>query len=143
MVKLNHHYFKLAGGYLFPEIERRVAAFRQKNPQASIVDFGIGDVTGPLCPTVVSALEEASKEMGSLATFKGYGPAQGYPFLREAIAAADYQNLEIRADEIFISDGAKNDLGNIQEIFAMENRIAVPDPTYPVYIDTNVMADRT
>ena len=143
MVKLNHHYFKLAGGYLFPEIERRVAAFRKQNPQAAIVDFGIGDITGPLSPSVASALEQAAKEMGSSETFKGYGPAQGYSFLREAIAQADYQHVGIHADEIFISDGAKNDLGNLQEIFAVENRIAVPDPTYPVYIDTNVMAGRT
>ncbi|MDE3046633.1 MAG: LL-diaminopimelate aminotransferase [Verrucomicrobiota bacterium] len=143
MVKLNHHYSKLAGGYLFPEMERRVAAFRTKHPDAPIVDLGIGDVKEPLCPSIISALEKASRELGSPETFKGYGPAQGYPFLREAIAKGDYGSLGISPDEIFISDGAKNDIGNFQEIFAVENRVAIPDPTYPVYIDTNVMAGRT
>jgi len=141
MVKLNHHYAKLSGGYLFQEIARRTAAFREKNPEASIINLGIGDITRPLSPTIVQALESASLEMGVLETFKGYAPSQGYLFLREAIAANDYKNIS--ADEIFISDGAKNDIADIQELFAIENRIAVPNPTYPVYIDTNVMAGRT
>jgi LL-diaminopimelate aminotransferase len=143
MVKLNHHYTKLAGGYLFQEVARRAAAFREKNPLAQLINLGIGDITRPLAPSIVAALRAASEEMGAIATFKGYPPSQGYPFLREAIAEHDYPNLSISPDEIFISDGAKNDIGNMQELFAVENRIAVPNPTYPVYIDTNVMAGRT
>ena len=143
MAKLNHHYSKLTKNYLFSEIEKRVQAFRAKTPELNLINFGIGDIVQPLPPTLASALEEASKEMGDAKTFKGYGPSQGFLFLREAIAQNDYENLHISPDEIFISNGAKNDLGNIQEIFATENRIAIPNPTYPVYIDTNVMAGRT
>ncbi len=143
MVKLNHHYTKLAGGYLFPEIQRRFLAFQAEHPEAAVVNLGIGDITRPLIPSVVTALRKASAEMGKPTTFKGYGPSQGYPFLREAIQSHDYAGLGIKADEIFISDGAKNDLANLQELFALESRIAVPNPTYPVYIDTNVMAGRT
>ena len=142
MVKLNHHYAKLSGGYLFQEVSKKTAAFREKNPNASLINFGIGDITRPLTPTIVSALEKASKEMGDGATFRGYPPSQGYQFLREAISQHDY-NRSIAADEIFISDGAKTDIANIQELFAVENKIAVQNPTYPVYIDTNVMAGRT
>jgi len=146
MVKLNHHYAKLSGGYLFQEVARKVAAFRDKHPEASLIDLidlGIGDITSPLPPTIVQALESASREMGSRETFKGYPPSQGYLFLREAIVENDYKNLLISPDEVFISDGAKNDIANIQELFSIDNRIAVPNPTYPVYIDTNVMAGRT
>lgn len=143
MAKLNHHYTKLTGGYLFHEINRKVAAFREKNPNASLINLGIGDIFRPLAPSIVSALETASNEMGHQNTFRGYGPSQGYLFLREAIAAEDYKGLGIDPDEIFISDGSKNDIGNFQEIFATENRIAILNPTYPVYIDTNVMAGRT
>jgi LL-diaminopimelate aminotransferase len=143
MARLNHHYSKLAGNYLFAEIERRIALFQEKNPDAKLLNLGIGDFTRPLPSSVVAALLEASNEMGSAATFRGYGPAEGYSFLREAIAKYEYANLSITPDEIFISDGAQNDLAHIQEIFAMENRIAVPNPTYPGYVDINVMAGRT
>lgn len=143
MVKLNHHYTKLAGSYLFQEVGRKAAALREKNPGVALINFGIGDITRPLSPTIALALECASKEMGILETFRGYAPSQGYPFLRDAIAEHDYKNLSIAADEIFVSDGAKNDIANFQELFATENKIAVPNPTYPVYIDTNVMAGRT
>jgi LL-diaminopimelate aminotransferase len=143
MVKLNHHYAKLSGGYLFQEVSRKTAAFREKNKEVTLINLGIGDITRPLAPTIVAALEKAAAEMGHAHTFKGYPPSQGYSFLRDAIAANDYKNLSISSDEIFISDGAKTDIANIQELFAVENKIAVPNPTYPVYIDTNVMAGRT
>lgn len=143
MVKLNHHYQKLSGQYLFPEIEKRVSAMKARSPDALLLNLGIGDVTKPLSSTVISALTQAVQEMGDKKTFRGYGPSQGYLFLREAIAAHDYKELGIQADEIFISDGAKSDLGNLQEIFAVDNRVALADPTYPVYLDTNVMAGRT
>ncbi len=143
MVKLNHHYTKLTGSYLFQEVARKAAAVREKNPGATLINLGIGDISRPLTPSIVAALESASREMGASETFKGYPPSQGYLFLREAIAQNDYKNLSISVDEIFISDGAKNDIANIQELFAVENKIAVSNPTYPVYIDTNVMAGRT
>jgi LL-diaminopimelate aminotransferase len=143
MAKLNHHYTKLTANYLFQEIEQRAVAFRAKFPQADLINLGIGDIVRPLPEAIVSALENASREMGSAATFKGYGPSQGYLFLREAIKANDYANLPIFPDEIFISDGAKNDIANLQEIFDIDNKVAIPNPTYPVYIDTNVMAGRT
>src|SRR3990167_3540368 len=142
MVKLNHHYQKLSGDYLFPEIDKKIAALKTKNPSASLINLGIGDVTIPLPPTVISALSLASQEMGEKGTFRGYGPSQGYLFLREAISNGDYRG-SIAPDEIFISNGAKCDLGHLQEIFATDNRVALPDPTYPVYLDTNVMAGRT
>ncbi len=143
MTKLNHHFTKLSGNDLFSEIDRRVARFREKNPFLPLLDLAFGDIARPLAPSIVSALENAAREMGSDATFKGYAPSQGYLFLREAIANNDYKKLGISADEIFISDSAKGDLGNIGEIFAVENRIAVPDPTHPAYVDSNVMAGRT
>lgn len=143
MVKLNHHYQKFSSSYLFTEIEKRIAALKEKQPAAFLVNLGIGDVSSPLFPSLVSALIKASKEMGESKTFRGYGPCEGYLFLREAIAQNDYKNLDIAPDEIFISDGANNDIANLQEIFAVENRVAIPDPTYPVYLDTNVMAGRT
>jgi LL-diaminopimelate aminotransferase len=142
MVRLNHHYQKLSGDYLFPEIDKKVAALKTKNPNVPLINLGIGDVTIPLSPTVTSALSKASIEMGEKATFRGYGPSQGYLFLREAIASGDYHR-SISPDEIFISNGAKCDLSHLQEIFATDNRVALPDPTYPVYLDTNVMAGRT
>lgn len=136
MVKLNHHYNKLSSGYLFQEIAKRTAG-------KSAIHLGIGDITRPLSPAIAAALNEASAEMGLENSFKGYGPAQGYSFLREAIAENDYAGLGISPDEVFISNGAKNDIADLQEIFAIENKVALPDPTYPVYIDTNVMAGRT
>lgn len=144
-VLVNEHYLKLKAGYLFPEIARRVAAFSQANPAADIIRLGIGDVTEPLPPAVIEAMHKAVDEMGKRETFRGYGPEQGYPFLRDLIAKHDFhsRNAPVEPDEIFISDGAKCDTGNIQEIFALDNIVAVADPVYPVYVDTNVMAGRT
>lgn len=143
MVKLNPHFGKLANYYFFPEIEKKVSAFKEQHPRASLINLGIGDVTQPLPPHLLAALCTASQEMGDPQTFRGYGPSAGYPFLRESIAYGEYRHLGISANEIFVSDGAKCDLGNIQELFAVDNLVALPDPTYPVYIDTNVMAGRT
>jgi LL-diaminopimelate aminotransferase len=139
MAKINHHYQKLSGEYLFPEIEKRVEAFKKKSPNAKILNMGVGDVTEPLFKPVVDALQAASLEMGS--SVRGYGPSEGYLFLRKAIAEKEY--TDISPEEIFISDGANTDLANLQEIFSQENRVAVQDPAYPVYVDVNVMAGRT
>ncbi|MBX7066225.1 MAG: LL-diaminopimelate aminotransferase [Parachlamydiales bacterium] len=141
MTKLNLNYHKLSGNYLFPEIEKRVEALKQKQPHAALLNLGVGDVTQPLFPNVVAALMAASAEMGDKSTFRGYGPSEGYHFLRKAIAEHDYKDFS--PDEIFISDGANSDLADLQEIFSVENRVAVIDPAYPVYVDTNVMAGRT
>lgn len=145
MLHINEHYLKLQTSYLFSDIARRVAAFQEKHPEREIIKMGIGDVTEPLPPACIRAFHAAVDEMATAGGFRGYGPEQGYPFLREAIAANDFQarGAEISADEIFISDGAKCDTGNIQELFALDARIAIPDPVYPVYLDTNVMAGRT
>lgn len=145
MARANEHYSKLAAGYLFPEIERRTAAFQLAHPDASIIPLGIGDVVLPLPPSLREAMHRAVDELGTEDGFRGYGPARGYSFLREAIAAGDFgsRGVEISPDEIFVSDGSKCDSGNIQEIFASDARIAVSDPVYPVYVDTNVMAGRT
>jgi LL-diaminopimelate aminotransferase len=145
MAQINENYLKLQAGYLFPEIGRRVREFQKENPQADIVRMGIGDVTQPLTPTVIHAFHEGVEEMSSASTFKGYGPEQGYDFLREAIAKNDFHDrgADIHADEIFVSDGSKCDTGNILEIFGQDNIIAVQDPAYPVYVDTSVMAGRT
>ncbi|MDR0331728.1 MAG: LL-diaminopimelate aminotransferase [Chitinispirillales bacterium] len=145
MIKINENYLKLASSYLFVEIARRVAAFQERNPDREIIRLGIGDVTRPLPPACVEALRAAAAEMGEPSGFRGYGPEQGYGFLRERIAGSDYQarGVDVDADEIFISDGSKCDTGNIQELFAGDIAIAVPDPVYPVYVDTNVMAGRT
>jgi LL-diaminopimelate aminotransferase len=145
MARINGNYLKLAAGYLFPEIARRVGEFARENPGARIIRLGIGDVTLPLAPAVVEAMEEAVRQMGARESFKGYGPEQGYEFLRRLIAENDYasRGAEVSPDEIFISDGSKCDCGNIQEVFDVRSRVAVPDPVYPVYVDTNVMAGRT
>ncbi len=145
MAKVNEHFLKLRSGYLFPEIARRVNAFVAENPQAPVIKMGIGDVTRPLPPAIIRAMHEAVDEMADAATFHGYGPEQGYPFLREAIAQHDYhaRNVDVSPDEIFISDGSKCDTGNILDIFGHGNRVAVVDPVYPVYVDTNVMAGHT
>ena len=145
MIRINENYRKLQASYLFSDIAKRVAAFQEANPQRSIIKLGIGDVTHGLPPACVAAFHEAVDEMAEDASFHGYGPEQGYPFLREKIAQGDFQSrgAEISADEIFISDGSKCDTGNIQEIFSADARIAIPDPVYPVYLDTNVMAGRT
>ena len=147
MAYLNENYLKLKAGYLFPEISRRVAAFGESNSagKARLIRCGIGDVTEPLPPAVLAALHRATDEMGNRDSFHGYGPEQGYAFLREAIAQNDYQarNLEISAEEIFVSDGSKCDCGNILDILGHQNRLGIPDPVYPVYVDTNVMAGHT
>jgi len=144
-VRINEHYQKLKAGYLFPEIGRRVRAFAAEHPDAKIIRMGIGDVTEPLAPAIVEAMHRAVDDMARRETFHGYGPEQGYDFLIDPILAHDYRarGVEIAADEIFVSDGSKCDSGNIQEIFALAARIAVTDPVYPVYVDSNVMAGRT
>ncbi len=142
MTKLNLNYHKLSNDYLFPQIEKRLEAMKQKQPEASFLNLGVGDVTLPLFPNVIEALLEASQEMGEKTTFRGYGPSEGYLFLRKAIAEYDYHK-KFSPDEIFISDGANTDLANLQEIFSLENKVAVIDPAYPVYVETNVMAGRT
>ncbi len=145
MITINEHYLKLQASYLFSDIARRVAVFQEKNPQVEVIKLGIGDVTKPLPPACIAAFHKAIDEMAVDSSFKGYGPEQGYGFLREAIATHDFQarGADIEPDEIFVSDGAKCDTGNIQELFSQETRIAIPDPVYPVYLDTNVMAGRT
>ena len=145
MVKVNENYLKLQGSYLFSTIGKKVAAFIAANPEKKVIRLGIGDVTQPLAPAIISALHGAVDEMADAATFKGYAPDLGYEFLRSAIAENDYKALgcDIAADEIFVSDGAKCDSSNIQEIFSLDNKIAVCDPVYPVYVDSNVMAGRT
>ena len=144
MARINSNYQKLQAGYLFPEIGRRVRAFAAANPEAKIIRLGIGDVVLPLPAPIVDALKAASDEMAQAASFRGYGPEQGYEFLLNAIA--DHyksQGAAVEADEVFVSDGSKCDTANIQEIFGLDNVIAVTDPVYPVYVDTNVMAGRT
>ena len=145
MVKVNDNYLKLPGSYLFSAIAKKVNAYTAANPDKKIIRLGIGDVTQPIAPALIQALHDAVEEMGSVETFHGYAPDLGYGFLREAIAAGDYaaRGCKIEADEIFISDGAKCDCGNIQEIFSEDAVIAVCDPVYPVYVDSNVMAGRT
>lgn len=145
MFKINENYLKLPGSYLFYTIGKKVNAYSQAHPDKKIIRLGIGDVTQPLAPAIIHALHGAVDEMGNAETFHGYAPDQGYEFLRNVIADNDYKarGCDIGADEIFISDGAKCDSGNIQEIFSTDNKIAVCDPVYPVYVDTNVMAGRT
>jgi len=145
MIHINENYTKLKASYLFADIAKRVNAYVAANPGKPVIRLGIGDVTEPLPPVCIEALHAATNEMANRATFKGYGPEQGYAFLRDAIALHDYtaRGCRIEADEIFISDGSKCDCGNIQEIFSADARLAIPDPVYPVYVDTNVMAGRT
>ncbi|MFN2267594.1 MAG: LL-diaminopimelate aminotransferase, partial [Desulfonatronovibrio sp.] len=145
MIKINENFLKLKSSYLFADIAKRIDKFQNDNPDKEIIKLGIGDVTLPLPPACVKAMHEAVDEMAISDSFKGYGPEQGYLFLRETIAREDFQSrgASIEPDEIFISDGAKCDTGNIQEIFDSRAVVAVPDPVYPVYVDTNVMAGRT
>ena len=145
MARVNEHFQKLKAGYLFPEIGRRVRTFAAAHPEARIIRLGIGDVTEPLAPAVVEAMHAAVDEMGRRETFHGYGPEQGYDFLVEAIREHDYRarGVEVDADEVFVSDGSKCDSGNVQELMALSARIALTDPVYPVYLDSNVMAGRT
>ena len=145
MFTINENYLKLPGSYLFSNIAKKVNAYQSENPEAQILRLGIGDVTQPLAPAIIEALHKAVDEMANAETFHGYAPDLGYEFLRNAIAKNDYKDrgCDISADEIFVSDGAKCDSGNIQEIFGLNNKIAVCDPVYPVYVDTNVMAGRS
>lgn len=145
MIRINENYLKLQASYLFSDIRKRSAAFQEAHPDREIIKLGIGDVTRPLPKACIEAFHQAVDEMADIATFRGYGPEQGYGFLREKISKEDFRSrgADISADEIFVSDGAKCDSGNIQEIFATDITIAIPDPVYPVYLDTNVMAGRT
>ena len=145
MYKINDNYLKLPGSYLFSNIAKKVSAFTQANPDKKIIRLGIGDVTLPLAPAVIDRLHSAVDEMATQSTFKGYAPDLGYEFLRSAIAKHDFEarGAKVSIDEIFISDGAKSDSGNITDIFSVDNKIAVCDPVYPVYVDTNAMAGRT
>lgn len=145
MARINSNYLKLPGSYLFAEMKRKTDAYKAAHPEADIIRLGIGDVTRPLVPAVIDAMHRAVGEMGSAETFRGYGPEQGYDFLIEAIIANEYAPLgvEVAADEVFVSDGSKCDVGNIQEIFSSDARVAIGDPVYPVYLDSNVMAGRS
>ena len=144
MVKINENYLKLPGSYLFSEVARRIAAYTAAHPGVTITKLSIGDVTRPLVPAVIQAMHKSVDEMGTAEGFHGYGPEQGYPFLREAIARHDYaaRGMDVKPEEIFVSDGAKSDCGNIGDIFGTDNTVAVCDPVYPVYVDTNAMAGR-
>ncbi len=144
MIKANAHYFDLSPNYLFQDIAKRVKAFKAENPQADVISLGVGDVTLPIPAAAVKAMHKAADEMLDAKTMRGYGPEQGYPFLLEAIVENDYKaiGIDIRPEDVFVSDGAKCDVGNIQEIFDASVSVAVPDPVYPVYRDTNIMAGR-
>lgn len=144
MVKINENYAKLPGSYLFSDIAQRTAAFSERHPDAQLIKMGIGDVTRPLVPVVVDAMHKAVDDLAHAETFHGYGPEQGYDFLRSAIAEYDFRSrgVAIKDDEIFVSDGAKSDCGNIGDILALDNKVAVCDPVYPVYVDSNAMAGR-
>lgn len=145
MITINENYLKLQGSYLFSTVEKKIEEYTSKHPNKNVIKLSIGDVTLPLAPKVIEAIHKATDEMGNSGTFKGYGPEQGYLFLREKISEFDYnkRGINIQTDEIFVSDGAKCDTGNIGEIFGIDNTVAITDPVYPVYLDTNVMAGRT
>ena len=145
MFKINDNYLKLPGSYLFSTIGKKVAAYKEANPDKEVISLGIGDVTQPLAPAVIDALHSAVDEMSKAETFHGYAPDLGYEFLRRAIIDNDYKSrgVDIALDEVFVSDGAKSDSGNIVDIFAQDNIIAVTDPVYPVYVDSNAMAGKT
>lgn len=145
MFKINDNYLKLPGSYLFSTIAKKVAAYKEANPDREVISLGIGDVTQPLAPAIIDAMHSAVDEMASADTFHGYAPDLGYEFLRQAIIDNDYQSrgVDIALDEVFVSDGAKSDSGNIVDIFAIDNRIAVTDPVYPVYVDSNAMSGKT
>lgn len=145
MTVMNENYLKLPGSYLFSTIGKKVAAYKAAHPDKQVISLGIGDVSQPLVPAVIKALHQAADEMGRAETFRGYGPEQGYAFLREAILKHDYHDrgIKLAADEIFVSDGAKSDVANFQELFSPSCKVALQNPVYPVYLDTNVMAGRT
>lgn len=144
MIKINENFLKLEQSYLFSTIAKKVAAFQKENPDKKVIKLGIGDVTRPLPSVVIEAMKKAAEEQGSAETFRGYGPEQGYDFLREKIQKQDYfdRGIAIDIDEIFVSDGAKCDTGNIVDLFAEDNMVAITDPVYPVYRDTNLMSGR-
>ena len=144
MAKINDNFLKLPGSYLFSTIAKKVAEYTEANPDKEVIKMGIGDVTRPLVPAVIEAMHKATDEMGTSEGFRGYGPEQGYDFLRNAIVEHDYKarGIDIAPDEVFVSDGAKSDCGNIGDIFSKDNKVAVCDPVYPVYVDTNAMAGR-
>ena len=144
MFKINENYLKLPGSYLFSTVGRKEREYKSAHPDKKVIKLSIGDVTQPIAPTIIKAMHAAVDEMGNAATFHGYAPDLGYEFLRKAIADGDYKTrgVDIAIDEIFVSDGAKCDSSNIQEILGLDNRIAVGDPVYPVYVDSNVMAGR-
>ncbi|MFA7566775.1 MAG: aminotransferase class I/II-fold pyridoxal phosphate-dependent enzyme, partial [Alkalispirochaeta sp.] len=144
MPKINEHFTRLSKSYLFVEIAKRVRMWEEAHSDTEIIKLGIGDVTRPLPPSAIQALHDATDEMADPARFRGYGPEQGYDFLRNAIVAHDYEprGVTISAEDIFVSDGSKCDTGNFQELFAVDQTVAVPDPVYPVYVDTNIMAGR-
>lgn len=144
MAIVNPNFLKLSNNYLFAEIAKQVNQYKSENPQANVISLGIGDVTQPLCPAVITAMEKAVREMSVKETFRGYGPEQGYDFLREAIVANDYKarGIDISADEVFVNDGAKSDTGNFGDILSTANSVAITDPVYPVYIDSNAMSGR-
>ena len=142
-MNINKNYLELQDSYLFSTIAKKVSEFIKANPNKEVIRLGIGDVTLPLAPVVVEAIKKAADEMGKKETFKGYGPEQGYAFLREAVKKYySRKSVELESDEIFISDGAKSDVGNILDLFSKDNTVLVPDPVYPVYVDTNIMAGR-
>jgi len=143
MVKINENFEKIEASYLFSTVAKKVAEFQKNNPDKKVIKLGIGDVTRPLPKVCIEAMKKAADEMGKTDTFRGYGPEQGYDFLRNAIVENEYKGLGISPDEIFVSDGAKCDCGNIVDIFGRDNKVAVTDPVYPVYVDTNVMSGRT
>ena len=145
MIKVNENFLKLQDSYLFSTIAKKVAEYQKENPSAKVIKLGIGDVTRPIASAIIEAMKNAVDEMSESSTFRGYGPEQGYEFLREKIAEFDYKNrgVDISPKEIFVSDGAKCDCGNIVDIFSIANKVAITDPVYPVYLDTNVMAGRT
>ena len=143
MIKVNENFKKIQDSYLFSTIAKKVAKYQEENPDKKVIKLGIGDVTRPLPKVCIDAMKKAAEEMGDADTFRGYGPEQGYDFLRKAIVENDYKGLEIEIDEIFISDGAKCDTGNIVDLFSKDNKVAISDPVYPVYLDTNVLSGRS
>lgn len=144
MIKVNENFLDVKQSYLFSEIAKKLQEYKKKNPEADIIKLGIGDVTLPIAPKVIEAMHKALDEMGNKETFRGYGPEQGYDFLREKISEFDYKRkgIDINIDEIFVSDGAKSDTGNIVDILGTDNTVAITDPVYPVYLDTNIMSGR-
>lgn len=143
MIRVNENFEKIQSSYLFANISKKVSEYQKNNPDKKIIKLGIGDVTRPIPKACIKAMKDAAEELGNSETFRGYGPEQGYDFLRNAIIENEYKNLEIEADEVFVSDGAKCDCGNIVDLFAKNNKVAISDPVYPVYLDTNVMSGRT